>query len=215
MKKTYILLAVIVLLSFAISLYLYPQVPDKLASHWNAAGEVDGYMEKTWALFLMPVFGVAMLLLFMLIPNIDPLKQNIEEFRKYYDGFIITMMLFLFYIHLLTILWNLDFVFNMSQAIAPAFGVVFFYCGILIENSKRNWFIGIRTPWTLMDDEIWKKTHDIGGKMFKASGIIALAGVLLPDYAIYLMLFPVILASLYTVVYSYLEYNKKYKKRRN
>ena len=139
MKKTNILLAVIVLLSFAVSLYVYPQAPDELASHWNASGEVDGYMEKIWGLFLMPIVGVAMLLLFLVIPRIDPLKRNIEEFRKYYDGFIIIMMLFLFYIHLLTILWNLDVVFNMTQAIAPAFGILFFYCGILIENSKRNW----------------------------------------------------------------------------
>ena len=66
-----------------------------------------------------------------------------------------------------------------------------------------------------MDDEIWRKTHDLGGKLFKATGIIAFAGVLVPDYAIYFMLFPVLIASVYTLVYSYVEYNKKYKKRKS
>ncbi len=212
MRKTTLLLIVIVLLSFGVSVYVYPQLPKKVASHWNAAGEVDDYMEKTLGTFLMPVIGVIMAVLFLLIPKIDPLKKNIEEFRRYYDGFIILMMLFLFYIHILVILWNMNIRYNMNQVLAPAFAVLFYYCGILIENSKRNWFIGIRTPWTLSDEEVWKKTHDQGGKLFKAAGIIALLGVFAPDYSIYFVLVPAILVSGYTIVYSYVEYSKKRRK---
>jgi len=61
----------------------------------------------------------------------------------------------------------------MGQMMVPALGILFYYCGILIENAKRNWFIGIRTPWTLSNEKVWERTHKIGGKLFKIAGLIA------------------------------------------
>jgi len=180
-----------------------------MASHWNIRGEVDGYMSKFWGLFLMPIISVGLLLLFVLIPKIDPLKANIEKFRKYYDGLVVLMIVFLFYLYLLTILWNRGMRFNMIQLLAPALGILFYYCGVLVENAKRNWFIGIRTPWTLSSDKVWEKTHKIGGRLFKVTGVVALLGVLLPDYAIFFVLVPILLVAAYTIVYSYFEYQKE------
>ncbi len=199
----------IVLLSFAIAIYFYPLLPEKVASHWNALGEVDGYMSKFWGLFLMPVISIFVLALFVLIPRIDPLKANIEEFRKYFDGFIVLLMLFLLYLYLLTIFWNIGARFNMIQLLVPAFGVLFYYVGILTENARRNWFIGIRTPWTLSSEKVWEKTHRVGGKLFKIAGIIALIGVFFQSYALLFVLAPVIFVAVYTVVYSFVEYQKE------
>ena len=95
MRKANIIILIIILLSFAIAIYIYPQMPDKMASHWNTKGEVDGYMSKLWGVFLMPVISIALFLMFILIPKIDPLKKNIDKFRKYYDGFIVLIILFL------------------------------------------------------------------------------------------------------------------------
>jgi len=198
-----------ILLSFLIGIYLYPKMPEQMASHWNAQGQVDGYVSKFWGLFLMPFIFLALFLLFILIPKIDPLKANIEKFRKYFDGFIIFTILFLFYLFTLTIFWNFGVKFSMNQVLPPAFGILFFYCGILIEKAKRNWFIGIRTPWTLSNDKVWERTHKIGGKLFKVVGIIAFLGIIFPNYAFFLILFPVIAVSIYTVVYSYFEYRKE------
>jgi len=117
----------------------------------------------------------------------------------------------LLYIHLLTILWNMGVRFNMAQLLAPAFGILFYYCGILIENARRNWFIGIRTPWTLSSEKVWEKTHKVGGKLFKISGIIAFVGIFLQDYVLFLILVPVISTTIYTIVYSYFEYQKETK----
>lgn len=208
MKTSTIIALGIVILSFCIGGYFYPQLPESIASHWNAQGQVDGYMPKFWGLFLMPIISACLLLLFLFIPNIDPLKANIQEFRRYYDGFIVLMMLFLLYLYLLTIFWNLGVRFNMTQVLATAFGLLFYYLGILIEHSRRNWFIGIRTPWTMSSDEVWEKTHRIGGKLFKIAGAFALFGVLLPEYAIFIMIVPILLASVYTVVYSYYAYRQ-------
>lgn len=184
-------------------------MPAKMASHWNIRGEVDGYMSKFWGLFLMPLISVGMFLLFVLIPKIDPLKANIEKFRKYFDGFIVLVMIFLFYIYLLTIFWNIGLRFNMGQLMIPAMAILFYYCGILIENAKRNWSIGIRTPWTLSNEKVWDKTHQLGGKLFKIVGIVAFLGIIFPNYAFFLILFPVIAVSIYTVIYSYFKYRKE------
>lgn len=208
MRKGEAIALAIILISFIIGFYLYPKMPDRIASHWNIQGEVDGYISKFWGLFLMPFISVALFLLFVAIPKIDPLRQNIAKFRKYYDGFVALFILFLFYLYLLTIFWNLGFKFSMTQLLIPAFGGLFFYLGILIENSKRNWFIGIRTPWTLSSDKVWDKTHKLGGKLFKIVGIVVLIGVVFESYALYFILFPIIIVTVYTIAYSYFEYKK-------
>jgi len=200
-----------ILLSFLIAIYFYPQMPEKIASHWNSQGQVNGYMSKFWGLFLMPFISIALFLLFIIIPKIDPLKKNIEKFRKYFDLLIIFIFIFLFYIYTLTILWNLGITFNMTLAMVPALGILFYFVGIVTEKAKRNWFIGIRTPWTLSSDIVWNKTHKIGGKLFKIAALIAFSGLFFPKYAILLVIVPVILVALYTIVYSYFEYKKQKK----
>jgi len=209
MRKSEIVTILIILFSFAIGICLYPKMPIDMASHWNAQGQVDGYVSKFWGLFLLPIISLGLFFLFILIPKIDPLKANIEKFRKYFDGFVVLIILFLFYLYLLTIFWNFGVQFSMNQVLPPAFGILFFYCGILIEKAKRNWFIGIRTPWTLSNDKVWERTHKIGGKLFKVVGIIAFLGIIFPNYAFFLILFPVIAVSIFTVIYSYLEYRKE------
>ena len=208
-RKNEIIILGIILFSFLFGIYLYPQMPEKIASHWNVQGQVDGYMSKFWGLFLMPLISAGLFLLFIAIPKIDPLKTNIEKFRKYYDGFITLVIIFLFYLYLLTIFWNMGIRFDIIQLLAPAFGILFYYCGILTENAKRNWFIGIRTPWTLSNDAVWDKTHKIGGKLFKISGIVVLFGIFFRNYALFFILVPVILVAIYTIIYSYVEYQKE------
>jgi uncharacterized membrane protein len=164
MKHTKKVILLLIVLSFAVSFYFYPRLPERVASHWNAAGVVDGYMSRFWGAFLMPVVISAMAMLFLLLPKIDPLKANYEKFRRYFDGFIILIMLFMGYIHGLSIAWNLGIYFNFSFAMLPPMAILFYGVGVLTQNAKRNWFVGIRTPWTLSSDEIWDKTHQLGGR---------------------------------------------------
>jgi len=209
MKKTKIIIFLIIALSFVVGFYFYSQMPEIMASHWNAEGKVDGYISKFWGLFLMPIISLAMALLLLLVPKIDPLKENIQKFRKYFDGVIVAIILFLFYLYLLTIFWNLGFRFNMIYAIIPPLAILFYCVGIMVENAKRNWFAGIRTPWTLSSEAVWDKTHKIGGKLFKIAALIALFGIFFGKYAIFFVIGPVILVAIYTFIYSYFEYQKE------
>lgn len=204
--------ATIFLIAFAItfSLSVYDRLPDQVASHWNTANQVDGYMSRFWGAFLMPVVAAAMLLLFLVIPQIDPLKANIAQFREYFNAFIALIIAFLVYMHILTMLWNLGYDrFNMGAAMLPAIGLLFIFAGIMIRKAKRNFFIGIRTPWTLSNDRVWDETHRLGSTLFIISGILALLGTFFADYAVWFILVPVLGATLFLILYSYVLYQRE------
>lgn len=208
-KKSGIIIVGIILIAFVVSIYFYPRMPEKMASHWNAQGQVDGHISKLWGLFLMPFVLVGITLLFAILPRIDPLKANIEKFRQYYDGFIILLLIFVLAIHYQMILWNLGIKVSPNAILPIGLGLLFFYAGILCENAKRNWFVGIRTPWTLSNDTVWNKTHKIGGKLFKVVGIIVFFAVFFQRHICFFIIVPVLSVAAYTVIYSYFEYKRQ------
>jgi uncharacterized membrane protein len=209
MKMLRLAILGIIILTFGMTIALYPHLPDPVVAHWNAAGEADGYMSKFWGLFLVPLIMLGLTGLFIAIPRIDPLRQNYEKFRGYYEGFIIVFLAFMFFIQLQLILWNLGFMISPNATFPVLFGIFFIYLGFLIEHAEQNWFVGIRTPWTLSSKTVWKKTHERGGMLFKIAGLISFAGLLFPAYAIWLILIPVLVVAVYTVVYSYYLYAKE------
>ena len=211
MKKTIIFVLFIVFVSFIFGAYFYDKMPEQMASHWNFKGEVDGYMPRFLGLFLMPIVSLFMFGLFIFLPKIDPMKKNFEKFRKYYDGFILAIIGFLFYVYLLSLYANLGFEFNMSKMMIPALGVLFYYMGIMVKNAKRNWFVGIRTPWTLSSDKVWDKTHQKAGALFKLLGIIVVLSLFFEEYTMHFVLWPALALVVYLFVYSYVEYKKEKK----
>jgi uncharacterized membrane protein len=208
MKKTYVFIGLLLIASFALPLYFYQDMPQLIATHWDINGNVNGHMPKLEGLFFVPVLLLVLVGVFLLIPKIDPLKKNIEKFRKYYDGFIFVLVLFMFYVHVLTLLLNLDYNIDLIRFMIPAFSVLLFYLGVMMQNAKQNWFIGIRTPWTLSNEHVWDSTHRMAGKAYKIAAVISLAGVLSGRYALYFFIAPMVAVSLYSVVYSYLEWKK-------
>ena len=148
MSKQQITIIGLVIVTFVISAYFYTQMPEKMASHWNAQGQVDGYMDKSVGLFIMPVTMAGMALLLNFIIYLDPLRRNIEKFRPYYEGFIVFMCTFFLAIQYHIILWNLGIQLSINIFLPVCIGFLFYFCGILCQHAKRNWFIGIRTPWT-------------------------------------------------------------------
>jgi uncharacterized membrane protein len=194
-------------------LLLWNQLPEQMASHWNENDQVDGYMPRFWGVFLMPLVTLGMFLLFMVIPNIDPLKANIAQFRGVFNLFITFFIGFMIYIHALTLLWSLGYTsFEMSKAMLPAMGLLFILIGSLLRRAKRNWFIGIRTPWTLSSDSVWDKTHQLGAILFMASGALALIGGLFGGMIAFWFLFvPLIGSTVFLLVYSYVLYQRETK----
>jgi len=209
LRKMEIVSLILAIASFGVAYWVYPQLPERVASHWNAAGQVNGYMGRFWGAYLMPVVMLGCWILFIVIPRVDPKRENIDKFRKHFERFILMFFLFLGYIYGLTVAWNLGRRFEFSIWLAPAFAVLFWMIGAMVARAEPNWSIGIRTPWTLSSVTVWQKTHVLGGKLFKAAAVISLAGIFFPRYAIWFVLAPVLGTALFLVVYSYVEFRKE------
>ncbi len=205
-RTTVIVSIVMILAAVALSAAVYGRLPDPMASHWGLNDQVNGTTSRFWGAFLMPIIALAMLGLFLLLPSIDPLKANIARFRGVFNAFIAFILAFLLYIHILTLAWNLgNHGFRMSTAVVPAIGLLFILAGILIRNAKRNFFIGIRTPWTLSSDRVWDETHRLGAVLFILCGILALFGLFFPGATAFLIVIvPILVCTLILFVYSYI-----------
>ncbi len=210
-RTTLIVSLVLILVAVALSGAVYSRMPERVASHWGVNDQVNGTMPRFWGAFLMPMIALAMLALFLVIPGIDPLKANIAAFRSTFNAFITAIIVFLLYLHVLTVIWNLGYHgFRMSMALLPAMGLLFILVGILIRQAKRNFFIGIRTPWTLSSDRVWAQTHRVGAWLFILCGVIAFFGAFASGpTAFLLVIVPVLAATLFLTVYSWWLYREE------
>jgi len=209
-KTTIILSALLILTVILAGTLLWNQLPGQIASHWNENDQVDGYMGKFWGAFMVPLMMIGLTLLFLAIPAIDPLKKNIADFRGLYNLFIVFFNGFMAYIHGLTLVWNLGYTnFRLSTMMLPAMGLLFVFMGIMLKKARRNYFIGIRTPWTLASDKVWDETHRLGSKLFIIAGMITLLGIFIPDQAFVLLMVSILAAALISVIYSYLAWRRE------
>ncbi|MBI5296869.1 MAG: SdpI family protein [Chloroflexi bacterium] len=212
-RTTLIISSVLIVAAILAGLLLWSQLPEQMASHWNVNDQVDGYMPKFWGLFLMPLVTLGMLVLFLVVPSIDPLKANIAQFREAFNLFIVLIIGFMLYVHGLTLAWSLGYQgFKMSMAMLPFMGILFIAIGFMLRKAKRNFFIGIRTPWTLSSDSVWDETHRLGAILFMASGVLAVIGGFLGGMLAFWFLFvPLIGSTLFLLVYSYVLYRRETK----
>ncbi|MEM5812412.1 MAG: SdpI family protein [Candidatus Aenigmatarchaeota archaeon] len=207
-KLQYLSLGIFLLLAFAVA-WLYFLLPEIIVTHWNFQGKPDGFMSKEFfsAFFLSLALGIYGLLL--VIPKIDPLRKNIKKFIIYYDGMVVLSAGFMLYIYLIVAASNIGLGIDTAKAIIPCVSSLLFYVGFLCTKSKRNWFIGIRTPWTLSSDKVWEKTNRLGGRLLEAYSIVFLLGFFVSQDFFILLLFVLILIFIFTTVYSYFEYRKE------
>lgn len=188
---------------------LSPHAPETMATHWDIFGQPNGFMPKTFGLFFMPAFTILLSLVLYAIPKLDPLKENIASFRTTYDSFILLFVVFFSYVHILATAWNFGYAINLTQWMLPPLGGLFWYTGALLEATKRNYFIGIRTPWTLSSDAVWDKTHVLGGKLFKVSGILTALSACIPTWGFFILLGTILGSTIATTVYSYIMFKKE------
>lgn len=199
---------ILVVIGFGLAVWAYTQLPDQVASHWNSSGEADGTMSKFWGAFMFPLIMFGVYVLYRVIPNITLRKNGLQSFIKAYDIFFASMLGFMLYMYGITLWWNIIGPFNFNRALAFGFAILIWQAGYLIGHAKPNWFVGIRTPWTLESDEVWEDTHKLGETLFKIAGFIALLGVFWPTLAIWFLLVPVIIAAFAPIMYSYFRYQE-------
>lgn len=187
-----------------VGVHLYSVMPNRMIGHWNAAGVPDRMIGKFWGLFLMPIITAVLLALLEVFPRIDPLRMNVVKFRREYRTTGALIVLFLFAVHIAMLGWNLGWQFSFSRAMGMLFGVFIFGLGTMLPHLERNWFIGIRTPWTIASDSVWRATHRAGARVFEVAGVIAIIGSFFATYALYAFIVSLIVGTIGIVVYSYI-----------
>jgi uncharacterized membrane protein len=210
-RTTTIVVLMMIAAATLAGLLLWNRLPDQMVSHWNINDQVDGYMSKFWGVFMLPLLSLGMLVLFLIIPSIDPMKANIAQFRESFNLFIVLIVGFMLYLYGLTLAWSLgDNNFRMSGAMLPAIGLLMIFIGFMMRQAKRNFFIGIRTPWTLSSDTVWNETHRVGAVLFIVSGVLAcIGGFFGGTTAFWMMFVPILGSTLFLLVYSYVLYQRE------
>lgn len=182
-------------------LIVWDQVPGEIPSHWNLSGEIDGYA-KPW---VFPIILIGVYLLMLFIPRIDPRKQNYDIFSSSYYRIRIGIITFLSLIFGISIAISTGIDFPMNRVIVIAVLALISFMGNYLGTIRPNWFIGVRTPWTLENEEVWRKTHLLAGRFWFWGGLLGiLLMFLLPATLFFALLISiVVIISLTPILYSY------------
>lgn len=208
--KTEIIPLLLIIATILLSIFFYPMLPEKMISHWNFQGQADGWMPKLFNTILFPCIITACYLLFLIMPYFDPRKERYPEFRGVYNIFKTAMILVFFIVYLASLLANLGLPINIGKIVSLVIGLMMIVLGNYMSKIKFNWFMGIRTPWTMSSEVVWNKTHRIGGWFFIIFGLCIIIAPYLPTfYGTIIFLGGVILATVGSYIYSYLVYRKE------
>ncbi|HYR09473.1 MAG TPA: SdpI family protein [Longimicrobium sp.] len=168
---------------WAFALAVYARLPNRVPSHWNLQGEVDGWMEKPLGPLMQPLIATVMLGLLWLLPRIDPRRANVERFAEDRRLLINLIILFMAVVQVATLGHALGWPVQVDRVIMASVGLLFVGLGNYLPRIRSNWFMGIRTPWTMDNERVWRATHRVGGRTFVGAGLVMALAALLPEPA--------------------------------
>jgi len=197
----------LVILTFIASFYFYPKLPEKIPIHWNASGQVDGF-SGTFGIFIIPISFLVIIILLFILPLMEVFRDNMLKIYNYYFIFKIVFSIFFTGLFIATLLPNFGYNINVAHIVIIMIGLMFTSLGFILPKLKRNFMFGIRTGWTLSSDEVWDKTHKLGGTLFVLLGIITLLLLLFLKLEILFFVFIILtlVITLILVIYSYYIY---------
>ncbi len=204
-----LMLHLLAVLYFAFSLESNAMIP----THWNINGEVDAYMGKWQGLIQFYLINLSIFVFFIVFPYISPgyrIKQ--ERYQKILPSLLLVLVLFFALIHVFSLIYALNqAIFASFNPIIILVGILIMFTGNLMPKTPQNFFIGIKTPWTLSSEEIWIKTHRFGGKCLVLAGLILAGTGIIPDKHHYRMIMSAVCLILFIlpVIYSLVLYLQK------
>ncbi len=185
----------------------YSELPDPMPSHWNVKGEVDGTMDKQSNIAMLLGLPVFCWITMKIIPLISPKGFRTDEFSETVNVIQVALVVFMSAIGVAVMLEARNFGLDMTNYVIIAVGGLLIVLGNYLGKVRKNFFIGIRTPWTLASDEVWSKTHRLGGWMFVLAGIIlTLSGVFGVNEVV--MASTIVIAAVVPIAYSFILYRR-------
>lgn len=196
--------AYLIVAATLVSIFMYSKLPDRIPTHWDIEGNVNGWSSRLFGAWIIPVMMAAIWLIMRALPNIDPRKANYEKFKGMYEAFIILTLVFMLGIHLLIMAAANGAHVDVARIAPLGIGGFFIAMGLLLPKAQSNWFVGIRTPWTLTSELSWQRTHKLGGVLFVLVGVLTAAAALIkPSFSVPVMIASTIGITILLFVYSY------------
>lgn len=207
MKRIDWILLVIIAAMLITGAIIYPNLPDQVPTHWNAAGEIDGYSSPLVGAFGIPLLTLGILILLLITPKIDPRKDNYAKFSGVYNLLKVFLVLFMALLYGITLLAAFDQQVNVGLFVKFALGLLFILLGNYFGKIRHNYFFGIKTPWTLANEAVWNKTHRLAGPLWVVAGIVGMI-IAFIDHPITFWIFMscLMVAAIIPTIYSYILY---------
>jgi immunity protein, SdpI family len=165
--------------ALAASAAVYSRLPDQIPTHWNIQGQIDGYGSKQWAAYLVPGMLAGMLVLFSVIPWLSPKRFEVDSFRSTYWFIVLVVTAAMAYVHGLILWAGVSGGVDITRALLAGLLIMFGLIGNVLGKVRRNFWVGVRTPWTIASERVWNDTHRLAARLFVAAALVGLL-VLLP-----------------------------------
>jgi uncharacterized membrane protein len=206
-SKYYFVSAMLIAAVVASTIAAYPYLPTLVPTHWDAQGHVNG-MSPRWTLFVLnPGIMALTLLIFWALPWLSPKQFQVESFRSTALYIMVAMLALLTYVHALILAASLSWMLDVGRAVEGGICLLLALMGNVMGKVRRNFFIGIRTPWTLASEPVWNATHRFAGKTLFIGGIVGLLAVIL-HAPFWLPIVAIVTATLIPVIYSLVFYKQ-------
>lgn len=199
-----IVVLVLVAATVVASLVAYPRLPDPAPIHWNIHGQIDGWGPRWVAAWLGSGCAVFIAALLLILPRLGPLTENFAKFGKTYGRIAVAVTLLMAMLHGTILLAACGHDVRMGATLTVIIGVFYALLGNWMGKVRRNFYVGIRTPWTLASEAVWDRTHRVGGRVMLAAGLlVAVTGLFASDLVCFIALMVGICGSaLWAVFYS-------------
>jgi len=204
--KTIIISSIVTILPMLAGFILWNKLPEKLPTHWNFEGVIDGWSSKPFAVICIPLIMLGFHLICTIATSVDPKNKN---FNTRIFGLVLWICPILSLL-CMTATYVAAFGYEVSvEFIFPLFmGVLFLIIGNYLPKCKQNYTIGIKIPWTLNDEENWNKTHRLAGFIWTVGSIVIIVGAFFKDAVVYTTFIPIAVMVIVPIIYSYIYYRK-------
>ncbi|MFA4132937.1 MULTISPECIES: SdpI family protein [unclassified Brevibacillus] len=190
-------------ISVVLGVICYPSMPDQMVIHWGPNGEPNGFAPKLVGVTFIPV---VMLFLFVAVRS---QKQYYKKFQSSHDTILHTLMIVLLVIHSVIIAYGYGYMLNIGIFVTLILGILFVTIGNFMPRFRHNYLIGIRTPWSLASEEVWKNTHLLSSRVFFIGGILIMLTSFLPTTIHYSLMLIIVLVTILISIGSSRYYYKK------
>lgn len=201
---------VVIVAMLVFTAVVYSSLPERIPAHWNLDGEVDGWSSRLWGSLLAPLVSAGVWVLLPLLRRVDPRRSNYERFESTFWLLVNLLVVFFAAVHVMTLGVALGWTIDVTRVVTVVAGLLMAMLGNYMPRLRSNWWMGIRTPWTLESESVWRSTHRLAGITFVIGGLVTVGAALLPPiYAFVVSMTAIMLAAFIPAIHSYLAYQRE------